>query len=732
VTVPGITILDELYRNGIMVIMTVDDSTNNVARIPAVVDHYKNHPAILMWSIGSEWNINRFFGEFATAGDAAVAVESAAQLVKAHDAGHPVASSYGHMLERPNDIEQYVLQTCPTIDVWSFNEYRGPGFSRLFDQWSFISGKPMFVAEFGIDAYNSLTNQEDQGTHAQWGGRLWDEIARNLSADDPGLTALGGTVFEFNDEWWKTSPFSSQDPGGWHPLAFPDGMASEDWWGIVTMQRTPRQLYAALAARFAPGYQPPPATKTVTYRAVSSEPVTALFWENDAQMHVGTGASLNGGRGFNIAAINPSTGKLRDPIRTFDTWNTRNTGTDLMAMVAYLDSVPNGTILLISAGDELGLNEFPPSDCAFLPFPFVGTALQKLQALGSTRIQDYCYRDQWAMIAIKGQGTALAESLSRDGDAASSATLTLASSLPTISAIPNQTMPQDTQIGPLPVTVDDADTAIASLTLTVSSSNSGLVSAAHVSFGGGNGRNRTLTITPVGNRSGTATLTVTVSDGVLTASTSFVLTVTQVVTVPGAPTGVSAVAGEASAIVSFTPPAVNGNSQITSYTVTSAPGGISASGFAPPIQVNGLTNNLAYTFTVRATNAVGMGPASAPSNPVTPTADATPDAFSFIPQGAISLNATVTSNTITVSGISGPSPISVSGGTYRTNGGAPTADAGTVTSGTTVSVQHTASGAFNTRTCATLTIGSVQAQFCATTELSAQDRIGVLNAIFAD
>jgi hypothetical protein len=55
-----------------------------------------------------------------------------------------------------------------------------------------------------------------------------------------------------------------------------------------------------------------------------------------------------------------------------------------------------------------------------------------------------------------------------------------------------------------------------------------------------------------------------------------------------------------------------------------------------------------------------------------------------------------------------------------------------VTSGTTVSVQHTASGAFNTRTCATLTIGSVQAQFCATTELSAQDRIGVLNAIFAD
>jgi hypothetical protein len=426
ITVPGLTILDEFYRNGIMVIMTVDNSNNSVDRIPAAVDQYKNHPAILMWSLGSEWNVNQFFNkaQFPTVDSAAIAIESAAQLVKLHDTGHPVVSSYGSIFNKPNDIETYVNVTCPTIDVWSFNEYRGPGFSRFFDQWRFISGKPMFLGEFGIDAYNSTRQQEDQATHALWGGQLWEEIARNLSADDSSLVALGGTIFEFNDEWWKATPYYQQDPTpaqNWFP-PFPDGLANEDWWGIVTIQRTPRQLYGALTTRFAPGYHPPTSTKNVAYRAESKYPNLALFWENGALMYQGEGASNDGGRGFNIAAIDPSTGRLRDPIQRFDTYATRDTGADMLAMIAYLDGVPNGTILLISAGDELGLNLFPPNDCTFLNHDFVSTALQRLQALGSNQIQNYCYRDQWAMIAIKGQGM-VSESLSHDNDASTAMTM---------------------------------------------------------------------------------------------------------------------------------------------------------------------------------------------------------------------------------------------------------------------------------------------------------------------
>lgn len=93
-------------------------------------------------------------------------------------------------------------------------------------------------------------------------------------------------------------------------------------------------------------------------------------------------------------------------------------------------------------------------------------------------------------------------------------------------------------------------------------------------------------------------------------------------TVPGKPTGVTATAGNASAVVAFTAPS-DGGIAITRYTATSTPDGIT--GFVDQagsgtIIVNGLPDDEDYTFTVHATNPVGDGPESDPSNVVTPTA----------------------------------------------------------------------------------------------------------------
>jgi hypothetical protein len=71
-------------------------------------------------------------------------------------------------------------------------------------------------------------------------------------------------------------------------------------------------------------------------------------------------------------------------------------------------------------------------------------------------------------------------------------------------------------------------------------------------------------------------------------------------------------------VVTFTPPATDGGSAITSYTVTVSPGGRTVTGTGSPIVVRGLTNGAPYTFKVTATNGVGSGPASAASNAVTP------------------------------------------------------------------------------------------------------------------
>ncbi len=89
-------------------------------------------------------------------------------------------------------------------------------------------------------------------------------------------------------------------------------------------------------------------------------------------------------------------------------------------------------------------------------------------------------------------------------------------------------------------------------------------------------------------------------------------------TVPDAPTIGTATAGNASASVTFTAPSSNGGNAITGYTVTSSPGGITASGASSPITVTGLTNDTAYTFTVKATNSQGDSVASSSSNSVTP------------------------------------------------------------------------------------------------------------------
>ncbi|MFA6292640.1 MAG: fibronectin type III domain-containing protein, partial [Victivallales bacterium] len=88
--------------------------------------------------------------------------------------------------------------------------------------------------------------------------------------------------------------------------------------------------------------------------------------------------------------------------------------------------------------------------------------------------------------------------------------------------------------------------------------------------------------------------------------------------VPGAPTAVTAERGNGQANVSFKPPASDGGTPITSFTVTSIPGGITATDDRIPITVIGLTNGTSYKFTVRATNDIGTGPASAASSAVTP------------------------------------------------------------------------------------------------------------------
>ncbi|MFB2669977.1 putative Ig domain-containing protein [Shewanella xiamenensis] len=121
--------------------------------------------------------------------------------------------------------------------------------------------------------------------------------------------------------------------------------------------------------------------------------------------------------------------------------------------------------------------------------------------------------------------------------------------------------------------------------------------------------------------------------------------------VPGAPTTIVATAGDTQASVAFAPPANNGGSNILGYAVSVTPNDVlPVSGAGSPIVVSGLTNGVTYTFTVEAENAVGFGPASSASNPITPKAIQT---LTFLNPGSQNFG---TSPTLTATSDSGLAP----------------------------------------------------------------------------
>ena len=103
-------------------------------------------------------------------------------------------------------------------------------------------------------------------------------------------------------------------------------------------------------------------------------------------------------------------------------------------------------------------------------------------------------------------------------------TVTPVNDAPTITGFAARTTLEDTPTGAIEFGISDNDVASNQLTVTATSSNLDLVPIANIVFSG-TGSNRSLVITPGANQSGVATINVTVSDGELTATKSFQLTV---------------------------------------------------------------------------------------------------------------------------------------------------------------------------------------------------------------
>lgn len=288
---------------------------------------------------------------------------------------------------------------------------------------------------------------------------------------------------------------------------------------VVTASSSNTQLVPNTGAAMTLGGSGGARTLTVTPAANKSGTATITVTVSDGSQTASRAFTLT------VNAVNDVPTITRTPV----------SGTIANGLVAHT------TVVLAdidTAGSSLALTA-TSSNTALLPNGNI--AIAATNTTSTSRTFDV------AMTPAPGQaGTATVTLNGTDGVAPVSATYTLTVTVPippTIGAIGAQSVAEDGVVD-IPVSVNDADTPLMDLVVTATSSNTTLVPASALSLSGTDGA-RTLHIVPVANLSGTSTITVTVDDGLATAQTSFVLTVTAVddppAYAPGAPTAISTV-----------------------------------------------------------------------------------------------------------------------------------------------------------------------------------------------
>jgi hypothetical protein len=246
-------VLDAIHEAGMKVIVGIpyfDD-----CKIPgpdiktgSYKDHinkFKDHPAILMWELGNEFNyifkdhpewIKNDYPAWVGTGVQLwyKVLEDTAKAIHKIDNRHPVSTANGEL----PDLES--LAKCPSVDVWGMNVYRWDNPDAIFKQWRDLGGQlkdksrdknirteiPMYFSEAGTDALDNKAFMVDEKAQAQAVVKIWMSVADNFD------TTSGALFFAWRDELWKGKNPNMQTTQGFNHGGIPyDSFANEAWWG---------------------------------------------------------------------------------------------------------------------------------------------------------------------------------------------------------------------------------------------------------------------------------------------------------------------------------------------------------------------------------------------------------------------------------------------------------------------------------------------------------------------
>ena len=144
--------------------------------VTALAQEYKNTPGLLLFLLGNE-DIP-LEDQKATIRARAMyeLFNEAALAIKATDKTHPVAICNGDLL-----FLSIIAEECKDVDILGLNMYRGISFTDAFDRVKKEYGKPILFTEFGSDAFNEISNDEDQQAQSNFLLNNWREIYENAT-----------------------------------------------------------------------------------------------------------------------------------------------------------------------------------------------------------------------------------------------------------------------------------------------------------------------------------------------------------------------------------------------------------------------------------------------------------------------------------------------------------------------------------------------------------------------
>jgi len=324
--------------------------------VKEIAETYKNTRGLLLILLGNENNYGLFWAgaeteDFPDEEDQRREVglkrgvpmyqlmNQASKAIKAINPNNPVAICNGDLL-----FLDIIAKQCPDVDILGVNVYRGVSFGDLYDRVKKEYGKPVLLTEFGSDAFNAKTMEEDQNAQAFYLKGNWKEIYQNAAGMGKAGNSIGGYTFQFSDGWWKfgqTKNLSIHDTNaswinGGYQFDYQEGQnnMNEEWFGICAKGTTN-------AAGF---YQLFPRTTYYLLKEIHSfDPYTPGKSLLDIESHFAKAQIIDAGlraRGDKAALNSENSGKIKIS-RMRAEFTTFNTGGSLTTTPEA--AVPNGT-----------------------------------------------------------------------------------------------------------------------------------------------------------------------------------------------------------------------------------------------------------------------------------------------------------------------------------------------------------------------------------------------------